>query len=88
VVRKIKTETGEVKIDRDTEAPRWIGCTEAEWMEKAEIARSNGDIGKALMYADYANCREMYDNGLTIKQIQNRFTETSDDDEFTDGETG
>jgi len=53
--------------------PEWLDCTVAQWEKKAEIASKNGNLGKALMFADYANCRELYDNGTDIETVQGRF---------------
>ena len=56
-----------------TEEPRWKDCTVAQWEKKAELSMLNGEMGEAMKFADYANCREMYDNGVSINEIQDRF---------------
>ena len=71
--RKILGDNAILKIDRETEEPRWLDCTEEQWEKKAELASRNGDMGEALKYADYANCKALYEAGLTVKQIQDRF---------------
>lgn len=71
--RELETETGHIAVERETEEPEWLRCSEEQWEKKSELAAANGDMGEALKYADYANCRAMYDSGLTVKQIQGRF---------------
>lgn len=71
--REIDAENGTVKVDRETDEPRWLDCTESQWETKAEIALAESEVGEAMMYADYANCRAMYEEGLTVKEIQDRF---------------
>lgn len=56
-----------------TSEPEWLDCTVTQWEKKAELSMLNGQMMRALMYADYANAREMYDNGTDIETIQNRF---------------
>lgn len=51
----------------------WMECTAEQWEKKQELAMRNNNMGKALMFADYANCRSMYDSGKSIEEIQSRF---------------
>jgi len=53
--------------------PTWLDCTVEQWEKKAELAIRNNMMGEALKFADYANCRDMYDNGMEIEVIQQRY---------------
>lgn len=53
--------------------PEWMRCTVDQWEKKSELSIRSGQLGEALKYADYANCREMYEDGMEIEEIQNRF---------------
>lgn len=57
--------------------PEWMRCTVAQWEKKAELSMLENDMGEAMKYADYANCREMYENGKTVEEVQARFGEES-----------
>lgn len=52
--------------------PEWLDCTVPQWEKKAELCLRERKLGKALMYADYANAREMYDDGMEIEEVQKR----------------
>jgi len=53
--------------------PTWLDCTVEQWEKKAEISIQNGEMAEAIKFADYANCRDKYDNGMEIEVIQQRF---------------
>jgi len=53
--------------------PTWLDCTVEQWEKKAEISIQNGEMAEMIKFGDYANCREMYDNGMEIEVIQQRF---------------
>jgi len=51
----------------------WQRCTVEQWEKKVELSLQNGQMASAIKYADLANCRQMYDEGMEAKIIQNRF---------------
>jgi hypothetical protein len=61
-----------------TDEPEWMQCTVQEWEKKGELAMQSGQMAKALYFADLANCRDMYDQGMDIENIQNRFSPDED----------
>lgn len=52
--------------------PEWMRCTVEQWEKKAELSLQSGKMSDALKYADLANCREMYDNGVDQEKIEQR----------------
>lgn len=70
-----------VVIDREPPVkPVWLECTERQWEKKGDLCLKSGKLGEALKYADYANCRALYEDGCTITQIQGRFNHLAEDD--------
>jgi hypothetical protein len=52
--------------------PDWFRCIVGQWEKKAELSLLEGRVGEALKFADYANARDLYDDGVPIDAIQRR----------------